>query len=209
MRIFVNDLPFEFVPAQPAQAPGRDMATFSQPSSGQIWKFYEMARDGQVAGQQGLRFEVGNYEAALEAFQKNFLILEAAGGIVRSPQGMLFIFRLQKWDLPKGKLEAGEAPEQGALREVEEECGVQAQIAFKVGETWHTYRDRRGRDVLKCTHWFAMDCLNADRMAPQTEEDIQALAWVPESDAWNGPLQQSYASIRHICEAYFQHPQKT
>ena len=58
-------------------------------------------------------------------FFKQFDLIEAAGGIVQNDQNqMLFIYRLHKWDLPKGKVEKGENFEQAAIREVEEETGV-------------------------------------------------------------------------------------
>jgi len=37
---------------------------------------------------------------------------------------MLFIYRFNKWDLPKGKLDNGESVSECAIREVEEECGI-------------------------------------------------------------------------------------
>ena len=36
----------------------------------------------------------------------------------------LLIYRRGKWDLPKGKLDYEESPEQAGVREVEEECGI-------------------------------------------------------------------------------------
>src|SRR3546814_3091780 len=61
----------------------------------------------------------------IERLKKEVIYIEAAGGLVRNQQGQyLFIFRHGKWDLPKGKLEAGETPAEGGIREVEEECGI-------------------------------------------------------------------------------------
>ena len=68
---------------------------------------------------------VEDYETAFSDFQKHFKIIEAAGGIVsNNKQEKLFIYRLDKWDLPKGKIEKGEAIKTAALREIEEECGI-------------------------------------------------------------------------------------
>ena len=64
-------------------------------------------------------------DALKKDFFKQFDLIEAAGGIVQNDQKqMLFIYRLNKWDLPKGKVEKGENFEQAAIREVEEETGV-------------------------------------------------------------------------------------
>ncbi len=43
----------------------------------------------------------------------------AAGGLVQNSNGeTLFIYRNDKWDLPKGHMEEGESLEEAALREV-------------------------------------------------------------------------------------------
>ncbi len=198
MKVFINDIPFTFAPSQNAGKPGREEATFANPSFSQIWKFYEMARDGQIQGQKGMRFLVSDYDKAVEEWKSKFTILHAAGGIVEKGEDILFIHRLGKWDLPKGKVEKGESIEEASVREVEEECGVKAQLGNKIGETWHTYQDRKGREILKCTHWFAMTCLSDRELSPQTEEDITEVAWVPSSEVDSKPLQNTYASIRDI-----------
>ena len=60
-----------------------------------------------------------------ENFCKNYRLIEAAGGVVKNAKGeLLFIYRLGKWDLPKGKIDEGEVKETTAVREIEEECGV-------------------------------------------------------------------------------------
>ena len=52
-------------------------------------------------------------------------LIEAAGGLVKNENGdYLFIYRNDKWDLPKGKIEKDEKTKVAAVREVEEECGI-------------------------------------------------------------------------------------
>ena len=66
-----------------------------------------------------------NNEEILKKFTKKIPLERAAGGVVTNKEGrVLFIYRNNKWDLPKGKLEKGETYEECALREVEEETGV-------------------------------------------------------------------------------------
>lgn len=66
-----------------------------------------------------------NPQEVFEKLQVRCKFILAAGGLVKNTEDQwLLIFRLGKWDLPKGKLENGETPEAAALREVEEECGI-------------------------------------------------------------------------------------
>ena len=56
-------------------------------------------------------------EAEFKSFKKNYTYLKAAGGLViNEKNAFLGIFRRQKWDLPKGKVEKGENSEQGTNR---------------------------------------------------------------------------------------------
>jgi 8-oxo-dGTP diphosphatase len=50
------------------------------------------------------------------------------------------------WSLPKGKLDEGENFEQAALREVEEETGMRAELGPELSSL--SYRDRKGRTKL-------------------------------------------------------------
>ena len=57
-----------------------------------------------------------------KGFKKKFPIVEAAGGLVkRTDNKLLFIFRNNKWDLPKGGVEKKELIIDAAIREVTEE----------------------------------------------------------------------------------------
>lgn len=204
MIFYTNDIPLEIRAFNPSQRPSGSVAVFANPSIAQIEQFYELARDGQIQGQKKLVFEVNDHERVWSAFLKRFKIIHAAGGIVRKGDEALFIYRLQKWDLPKGKLEKGESPEEASVREVEEECGIKAKRLHKIGETWHTYTDHKGQEVMKCTHWYAMECLDHSQQAPQTEEDIMELRWVNIWRDRDAVLNNTYSSIRDIFERYLQ-----
>ena len=68
-----------------------------------------------------------------ELFLKKIKLVKAAGGIVINSKGQtLFIFRNNKWDLPKGRLEKNENLEVAAVREVEEETGVRSRQTREV-----------------------------------------------------------------------------
>ena len=147
-----------------------------------------------------ITFLVQQLDATVAFIKQQFKIIKAAGGLVVKDQKVLMIYRLDRWDLPKGKLEAKESTEAGAVREVVEECGVQVAIRQKIGVTWHTYT-RRKRKILKKTHWFLMDCLDDTQMQPQTDEDITEVRWMSQEEAQHA-LYNSYFSIRHIFRKY-------
>ncbi len=141
-----------------------------------------------------------------KAFFKNFTLIEAAGGIVQNnDKEMLFIFRLGKWDLPKGKMEKGEKPDDCAKREITEETGIKNLIVKKkAGETWHSY-DEFGKHFLKLTHWYYMTCEDKQEPRPQLEENITAVKWVKTKDI-AAPLKNTYPSIKDILESFFDTP---
>ena len=95
---------------------------------------------------------------------------------------ILMIFRRGKWDLPKGKLDKGEKLEDCALREVEEETGIQhVKLESPMLTTYHTYHEG-ARFILKESHWFEMHAHSEQQFVPQTSEDIQDIRWVkPEN----------------------------
>ena len=65
------------------------------------------------------------FREVLNDFKEFFKIIYAAGGLVENKnEEYLFIHRLDKWDLPKGKVEKDENYDEAAIREVEEECGI-------------------------------------------------------------------------------------
>lgn len=141
-------------------------------------------------------------KARTKAFvKKQYHVIEAAGGIVRKDDRILMIYRLKKWDLPKGKIEKGESPREGALREVAEECRVKAALVDEVCHTWHTY-SRNHKKYLKKTYWYAMDVLDDSRMQAQREEYIEEVKWLPHEEIKH-LLYDSYFSIRYVFREYY------
>ncbi len=145
-------------------------------------------------------------EQLKKIFFKHFTIIEAAGGIVQNEnKELLFIYRLDKWDLPKGKMEKGEKADECAIREVEEETGVtKLQLKKKIGETYHTY-DQFGKHILKLTHWYHMTSATPQQLLPQTEEDISEVKWVATKDI-KEPAANTYPSIKDILGVFFDAP---
>lgn len=114
----------------------------------------------------------------LKHFKKQIKPLIAGGGLVRNQEDqILFIFRKGKWDLPKGGIEKGESIEETAIREVEEETGVnQLKIIEPLSTTYHIMK-RKEKYRLKVTHWFEMKTNYTGTGSPQIEEDITKVEW--------------------------------
>ena len=114
---------------------------------------------------------------------KSVTLIEAAGGLVKNDKrNYLFIFRNGKWDIPKGKLEKGEKPKEGAVREVEEECGIAIdECGKKIVNTYHVYTSK-GEVVLKKTHWYKMKYTGKAKLKPQIEEGITEVRWMTKKD---------------------------
>ncbi|MFM6976208.1 MAG: NUDIX hydrolase [Sphingobacteriaceae bacterium] len=117
------------------------------------------------------------------ALTRDFCLIEAAGGLVKNAHGeYLFIFRRGKWDLPKGKIDAGEMPDTAALREVEEECGLRPdELGPLLAETYHIY-PMDNQLVLKRTYWYEMGVNGVPRLIPQLEEDITQAGWLKPAE---------------------------
>ena len=74
----------------------------------------------------------------------NLPVIESAVGLVCNHyHHILLMFKRGKWDMPKGRIEAGQGREISALREVNEETGLDINkltITGKLVSTWHTTR---------------------------------------------------------------------
>ena len=126
--------------------------------------------------------------------------LEAAGGLVEHTDGRyLFIYRNDKWDLPKGKIEKNEVIIDAAIREVIEETGVGDLMATKpLNTTYHVF-NAKGKFKLKKTYWFLMKSNYGGPLVPQEEENIQAAVWRSKTDF---PLlmKNAYENIKILLE---------
>jgi len=139
-----------------------------------------------------------DFEKLKEDFTSVFRIVPAGGGLVKNEKKeILFIFRRGFWDLPKGKIDDGETKKEAALREVEEETGVQGlKLGRKLIVTNHTYKDKKKRRCIKKSHWYKMSCKN-QLLVPQVEEDIVEAKWMTlsEFDNLGGPVYKSISDV--------------
>jgi len=136
-------------------------------------------------------------------FRIYFTEVGAAGGLVRHASGRyLFIEKKGKLDLPKGHIEQGEEPEECAMREVREECGITGHTIVKALQpSYHTY-SWEGISYLKRTFWFLMAYDGIVVTEPQIKEGITRVEWLlPEeiskikSTAWFSLMDMINTSI--------------
>ncbi|WP_298536235.1 NUDIX domain-containing protein [uncultured Algibacter sp.] len=120
----------------------------------------------------------------------------AGGGKVYNDKGdILFIYRNDKWDLPKGKAERKESIEETSIREVTEETGVTGlEIVKPLDTTYHIFK-RNGRYKIKITYWFEMKTNFKGKLYPQENEGITKVAWLDSEEATKA-LENSYANIK-------------
>ena len=111
-----------------------------------------------------------------------FLEVNAGGGLVSNRRGdFLLISRNGLWDLPKGHQDPGEDIATTALREVQEETGIdELELRELICITDHCYK-RNGIWHIKHTWWYDMLYTNPTDLTPQREEDIAKAAWVAKS----------------------------
>jgi 8-oxo-dGTP pyrophosphatase MutT (NUDIX family) len=84
------------------------------------------------------------------------------------------------WGLPKGIVEDGEAPEETAVREVQEETGYRGTIREPLGEVsyWFVWAGTR---IRKTVHFFLMDDAG-DPPGPRDAE-MEEVRWFPLDEA--------------------------
>ncbi|MEI7696773.1 MAG: NUDIX hydrolase [Actinomycetes bacterium] len=111
----------------------------------------------------------------------------SAGGLVIDVSGTqgLLIGRIDHkdasgtrilWSLPKGHIEAGETPEQAAIREVAEETGITSAIARPLGviDFWFM---AGGKRIHKTVHHYLFSEVSGELMAQVSEVD--EVSWFP------------------------------
>ena len=136
----------------------------------------------------------GTYKSLCAEFRE----VNAAGGLASNRRGdYLLISRNVLWDLPKGHQEAGEDIAVTALREVQEETGVEAlELRDLICITDHCYL-RNDIWHLKHTWWYDMLYTDPVDLTPQREEDISKAAWVAKSSL-PPYLKNTYPSILEV-----------
>lgn len=219
MRIFIQNIPISIISAEALietshydkvlnckeASPDFERLTgevlIQNATAEQVDKFLLLLKQNKFKNLEEITFTVQDYDGVIKHVKSSFTIIKAAGGLVFKEGEVLMIYRLKKWDLPKGKLEPGEKSKEGAIREVEEECNIEVALGKKICATWHTYK-RNGKKILKKTNWYTMRCIDDSNMSPQTEEDIEDLKWMDDRELKQA-LYNTYPSIRYVFRQYY------
>lgn len=159
-----------------------------------------------LTGLISLTVLVEDYAGFKNFLKTKFKVVKAAGGVVSNKNKVLMIFRLKKWDLPKGRINKDESPREGAAREVEEECGVKVEIQSKLCTTWHTYTLKKNK-ILKKTVWYDMVATDYSQMKPQLEEEIEEVRWMSPKEVYHA-LDNSYKSISFVFDVFYKNRKK-
>lgn len=188
-KVFINDRVVFFYQSNSNVHNSTDVAVLHSSNKHEIEQFIDEKTKTNVALQI-----VG--KNAFHNFFKDYLFIQAAGGLVLNEKNeILVILRLGKWDLPKGKIEQGEKIDEAAIREVEEECGIDGlKIIKELSPTFHTY-ELKGKPVLKKTHWFLMKTDFSGKLIPQTEENIEDVKWMTLEEVKSVVFTNTYPAI--------------
>ncbi len=149
---------------------------------------------------KGIYLYNANQDKLWKKLLKIFSFVEAAGGLVEHQSGrFLFIFRNDKWDLPKGKVEKKEILIDAAVREVMEETGVKDLIVKKnLNHTFHLF-SRNGKYKLKKTYWYLMTTTYNGNLEPQFDEGIVKAEWKNKEEIPD-LMENAYQNIKILLE---------
>ena len=218
--IFVNDIPIKFKQLNNLKLKKENFDTYVDGSSGIVPKklysrvlIYDASIDTIVNLLKkmtrykfkkiySITLTLKNLDNDIKELKKMFKIIKAGGGVVNNnKKEILFIYRMKKWDLPKGKLDKGETIKQCAKREVEEETKVKVSCGKKILSTWHTYTKNK-KFILKKTTWYMMESIDDSKMKPQKKEKIEKVEWMKKSSV-DDILLNSYKTLNYLMKNYF------
>ncbi len=130
----------------------------------------------------------------------------AGGVLVKSIRGRPMVAAIRPrgkpegvWALPKGNLDAGERPDETALREVFEETGVRGRLVEKLGDVKYTYTRRDRERVFKIVSFYLLRA-GRGRIGDIEERmriEVDEARWLPLDDA---PRLLAYGGEREMAQ---------
>jgi hypothetical protein len=114
-EVYIDGRPLWIVPAEDVGPIQDDYLSLEPRSAGEVMDAVRSWRSDLSAPRLVLRAQ--DPDETFEQFASGHHFVQAAGGCVTNEhKHLLAILRLGMWDLPKGKVDAGEAVDAGALR---------------------------------------------------------------------------------------------
>jgi len=208
--IYINEVPLVICKSD-------QVSTYQSKYENMIVHHYARGRKGlfnyidafeKSSDRSGVILSVEDPEVTFTEFCSIYKVVEAAGGLVFNKTGQLLaIFRRANWDLPKGKIEKDETIEEAAIREVQEETGLdKVVLKRKIGITYHTFSTGKQKRMLKVSHWYKMKTAEL-KLTPQVEEDIELTEWVEIKDFLRN-YKPMYRNIQDIVSKYLSSKKK-
>ena len=129
--------------------------------------------------------------------------IKTSGGIVIKRDKILFIYKNNRWDLPKGKLEKGNTRKETALIEISEETGLpqnKLKILKKLIPTYY-HKKVEGKIIIKKTYWYLIKFIGKMEtpLFPDENEGITKCKWF-SLDELVLPLKKSHQRIKYLIE---------
>ncbi|HAW52103.1 MAG TPA: NUDIX hydrolase [Flavobacteriales bacterium] len=197
-KVFINDRSLILTDDYADYSSAYDTLFITYASEEAFFELIELLRDSPVLK------SVCVYHSKLDdlwnVFCNKYSQVSAAGGIVQNKDRILFIFKNNHWDLPKGKIENGEASETAALREVKEECGLKDLSLKAAHATTYYLFTEKGNTLLKKTEWFLMDSAEEGPLTGDEKEGITDVKWM-DSASWKTDQQNSFASVINMLDS--------
>jgi ADP-ribose pyrophosphatase YjhB (NUDIX family) len=102
------------------------------------------------------------------------------------------------WALPKGNIARGEKPDEAALREVQEETGVEGRIETKLGDVRYVYT-WAGERVFKVVSFYLLRYARGrlGDLEPRHAHEVADVRWLPLEEA---PRLLAYKGERDMAE---------
>ena len=200
-KIFINDNPLFFVDTLNNVDVEKNIHVFTYKQKNYVEDFIKYLETRPASENDYFYFYREDIEDVQKYFDSLYKHIEAAGGVVKNNKNeILFIERHGKWDLPKGKIEHGEKISDAAIREVQEECGIQnITIQKELPATYHTYIIDNQR-ILKKTYWFELFYFGNEELKPQTTEAITDARWMNNQET-EAAMKNTYNSIRDVIKS--------